>query len=104
MALVKKLPGAKETEDDILKFLQTTGVDTGKITKWMLPVYVAFVDEIPKTSVGKFDKIAVRKRIDEFLAKAKRVRLIWNGGCQDLTPFVNGLTTANGLTPSVRCP
>ncbi|MBN1381817.1 MAG: long-chain-fatty-acid--CoA ligase [Deltaproteobacteria bacterium] len=75
MALVKKLPDARETEEDILKFLQVHGVDAGKITKWMLPVYVAFVDEIPKTSVGKFDKIAVRKRIDEFKAKAKRVRL-----------------------------
>jgi fatty-acyl-CoA synthase len=50
-------------------------VDTGKITKWMLPVYVAFVDDIPKTSVGKYDKIAVRKRIDEFVAKAKKVRM-----------------------------
>ncbi|MBN1663439.1 MAG: long-chain-fatty-acid--CoA ligase [Deltaproteobacteria bacterium] len=76
MALVKKLPGTPETEEDVLKFLQTTGVDTGKITKWMLPVYVAFVDDIPKTSVGKFDKIAVRKRVDEFMSKAKRVRLI----------------------------
>lgn len=75
MALVKKIPGSKETEEDVLTYLQTTGVDAGKITKWMLPVYVAFVDEIPKTSVGKFDKIAVRKRIDEFMVKAKRVRL-----------------------------
>jgi fatty-acyl-CoA synthase len=75
MALVKKLPGATETEEDVLKFLQAEGVDSGKITKWMLPVYVAFVDDIPKTSVGKFDKIAVRKRIDEFIGKAKRVRL-----------------------------
>lgn len=76
MAIVKKLPGAAQTEEDLLKFLQTSGVDAGKITKWMLPVYIAFVDEIPKTSVGKFDKIAVRKRIDEFMAKAKRVRLV----------------------------
>ncbi|MBN1382761.1 MAG: long-chain-fatty-acid--CoA ligase [Deltaproteobacteria bacterium] len=75
MALVKKLPGATETEEDVLTFLQTTGVDTGKITKWMLPVYVAFVDDVPKTSVGKYDKIAIRKKIDEFMAKAKRVRL-----------------------------
>lgn len=32
------------------------------------------LEDIPKTSVGKFDKIAVRKKIDEFMAKAKRVR------------------------------
>ena len=43
------------------------------MTKWMLPDFVAFVDEIPKTSVGKFDKIAIKKRLDEFLAKAKQV-------------------------------
>lgn len=75
MALVKLTPGANKVEEDILKFLQTEGVDQGKITKWMLPVYVAFVDDIPKTSVGKYDKIAVRKRMEEFVSKAKKVRL-----------------------------
>jgi acyl-coenzyme A synthetase/AMP-(fatty) acid ligase len=40
----------------------------------MLPIYVAFVDDIPKTSVGKYDKIAVRKKIEEFKSKAKKVR------------------------------
>jgi fatty-acyl-CoA synthase len=75
MALVKLVPGAKNVEEDVLSYLQTEGVDKGKITKWMLPVFVAFVDEIPKTSVGKYDKIAVRKRMDEFVGKAKRVRL-----------------------------
>jgi acyl-CoA synthetase (AMP-forming)/AMP-acid ligase II len=75
MALIKKLPGTTETEEDVLTFLQRDGVDAGKMTKWMLPVYVAFVDDVPKTSVGKFDKIAIRKRIDEFMAKAKRVRM-----------------------------
>lgn len=74
MALIKKTAGAAEKEDDILSFLQTEGVDTGKITKWMLPVYVAFVKEIPKTSIGKYDKIAIRKNLDEFMAVAKRVR------------------------------
>lgn len=75
MALVKLVPGADQIEEDILTFLQAEGVDKGKITKWMLPVYVAFVDEIPKTSVGKYDKIAVRKKTEEYLTKAKRVRL-----------------------------
>lgn len=50
-------------------------MDTGKITKWMLPVYIALVDDIPKTSVGKYDKIAVRKQLEDFKAKAKKVRL-----------------------------
>jgi len=76
MAIVKPLPGSNQTEEDLIDFLQTEGVDTGRITRWMLPVYVAFVDEIPKTSVGKFDKIAVREQVETFLAKAKKVRRI----------------------------
>ncbi|MBW2053779.1 MAG: long-chain-fatty-acid--CoA ligase [Deltaproteobacteria bacterium] len=75
LALVKLRPGAEKDEEDVLSFLQKEGVDKGKITKWMLPVYVAIVDEIPKTSVGKYDKIAVRNNLDEFVAMAKRVRL-----------------------------
>jgi acyl-CoA synthetase (AMP-forming)/AMP-acid ligase II len=75
MAIVKLLPGEEKTEEDILAFLQAEGVDTGKITKWMLPVYIAIVEEIPKTSVGKYDKIVVRKQLEEFKNKAKKVRL-----------------------------
>ena len=76
MALVKRVPGSKETEDDIIKHLQKEGVDKGKITKWMLPVYVLYTDDIPRTSVGKYDKIAIRKRIKEYVGKAKKVRNI----------------------------
>lgn len=76
MALVKLVPGAKETEQDILRYLQVEGVDKGKITKWMLPVYVALVNDIPKTSVGKYDKIAIRKKVHEFQRAAKAVRKI----------------------------
>jgi fatty-acyl-CoA synthase len=32
----------------------------GKVAKWWLPERYAFVDEIPKTSVGKFDKKVLR--------------------------------------------
>jgi non-ribosomal peptide synthetase component E (peptide arylation enzyme) len=39
----------------------------------MLPDYVVFCDEIPKTSVGKYDKVAIKKRLNEFLGKAQRV-------------------------------
>jgi fatty-acyl-CoA synthase len=76
MALVRRVPGTKATEEDVIKFLQAEGVDKGKITRWMLPVYVLFTDDIPRTSVGKFDKVATRKRIKEFVDKAKRVRNI----------------------------
>jgi len=73
MAIVKLVPGSKQSPKDVLTFLQKEGVDTGKITKWMLPDFVVFADEIPKTSVGKYDKIAIRKKINEFVTKAERV-------------------------------
>jgi fatty-acyl-CoA synthase len=34
----------------------------GKVAKWWLPERVEFIDEVPKTSVGKFDKKALRAR------------------------------------------
>jgi acyl-CoA synthetase (AMP-forming)/AMP-acid ligase II len=73
MALIKPVPGAKQNETDVIEFLETEGIDKGKITRWMLPEFIAFVDDIPKTSVGKFDKITIKKRLDEFVAKAKRL-------------------------------
>jgi len=74
MGIVKLVPGATQKEEDVLKFLLAEGVDKGKITKWMLPYYVAIVDDVPKTSVGKYDKIAIKKELDSFLSKAKTVR------------------------------
>jgi len=57
MAVVvpKKDSAGKLTEQDILDFLD------GKIVKWWTPDKVIFLDEIPKTSVGKFDKKALRR-------------------------------------------
>ena len=74
MAIVKLVPGATVTEEHIYQYLQDEGIAKGKITKWMLPEYIVISDNIPKTSVGKFDKIAIRKMLDEFLAKAKKAR------------------------------
>jgi len=74
MAIVKLVPGSNNNEDDLIEFLKKEGVDKGKITKWMLPKLVAIVDEIPRTSVGKFNKIAIRKDLDKFLAKAKDMK------------------------------
>jgi len=33
-----------------------------KVAKWWLPDDVVFIDQVPKTSVGKFDKKALRER------------------------------------------
>jgi fatty-acyl-CoA synthase len=43
------------TQEEILTYLQPL------VAKWWLPDEVRFVDEIPKTSVGKFDKKVLRE-------------------------------------------
>jgi len=45
------------TKDEILAFLEP------RFAKWWLPDDVLFVDSIPKTSVGKFDKKVMRARL-----------------------------------------
>jgi acyl-CoA synthetase (AMP-forming)/AMP-acid ligase II len=73
MALVKLVPGSKATEEDFIKFLEAEGVAKGKITKWMLPKLVAIVDEVPKTSVGKYNKREIKNNVKTYLAKAKKM-------------------------------
>ena len=34
----------------------------GKVAKWWLPDGVVFIEEVPKTSVGKFSKKSLRER------------------------------------------
>jgi len=40
----------------------------------MLPDYILITKSIPKTSVGKFDKIAIKKQLPELLPKAKKTK------------------------------
>lgn len=47
------------TRDQILEHLRP------HIAKWWLPDDVVFIDQIPKTSVGKFDKKVLRERFKE---------------------------------------
>jgi fatty-acyl-CoA synthase len=51
--------GASTTAEDLLEHLR------GRVAKWWLPDEFAFVVEVPKTSVGKFDKKALRSRLTE---------------------------------------
>jgi fatty-acyl-CoA synthase len=51
--------GASTTADDLLEHLR------GRVAKWWLPDEFAFVEEVPKTSVGKFDKKVLRARLTE---------------------------------------
>lgn len=56
LACVVLKPGASASEEEIIKYL------ADKVAKWWLPDKVLFIDEIPKTSVGKFDKKVLRAR------------------------------------------
>ncbi|NQU07687.1 MAG: long-chain-fatty-acid--CoA ligase [Candidatus Abyssubacteria bacterium] len=73
MAIIRLVSGATENEEDLLRFLQAEGIEKGRITRWMLPDYVLITDEIPKTSVGKFNKKAIKDDLEGFVARAKRV-------------------------------
>ena len=73
MAIIKLAPGCSHKEKDIIEFLRIHGVEKGKITKWMLPKLIAFCDDIPKTSVGKYNKREIKKQLDRFLALAREM-------------------------------
>jgi fatty-acyl-CoA synthase len=57
LACVVLAPGAELTKGEVLAHL------ADKVAKWQLPDDVVFIDEVPKTSVGKFSKKTLR---DEF--------------------------------------
>jgi fatty-acyl-CoA synthase len=54
--VVLKREGGEATEAEMIDFLRP------RFASWWLPDSVRFVDEIPKTSVGKFDKKVLRDR------------------------------------------
>ena len=74
LALVRLLPNSGKKEEDIIEFLKLEGVEKGKITKWMLPKLVAIVDEVPKTSVGKYNKREIKNTLEKYLAIAKDMK------------------------------
>jgi len=56
LACVVVRPGEELTREEVLEFLD------GRVAKWWLPDDVVFIDEVPKTSVGKFSKKTLRER------------------------------------------
>ncbi|MGI8524220.1 MAG: fatty acid--CoA ligase [Nocardioides sp.] len=56
LATVVVRDGATLTVDDLREHLAKT------FAKWQLPDAFAFIDEVPRTSVGKFDKKVLRKQ------------------------------------------
>jgi fatty-acyl-CoA synthase len=59
LAVVVTKQGASVSADHLRTFL------ADKVVRWWLPERWAFADEIPRTSVGKYDKKAIRSRYAE---------------------------------------
>ena len=59
LATVVREPGSAVDVDELREYL------AGRIAHWQVPERWAFIDEVPKTSVGKFDKKVLRKRYAE---------------------------------------
>jgi fatty-acyl-CoA synthase len=57
LACVVVKEGETLTPDDLAEHLKP------RVAKWWLPDEYAFIEEVPKTSVGKFDKKVLRKRL-----------------------------------------
>ncbi len=60
LAVVVLNEGAKAEPEELREFLST------KFAKWQLPDAFVFVDEIPRTSVGKFRKTALRQQLADW--------------------------------------
>jgi fatty-acyl-CoA synthase len=60
LACVVVKEGAELSREDVLDYL------AGRLTKWQLPDDVVFLDEIPKTSVGKFSKKTLRDKFANY--------------------------------------
>jgi fatty-acyl-CoA synthase len=60
-AFVVRKAGSDASEEDLLGFLED------KVASWWLPDRIVFVDEIPKTGTGKFDKKVVRDQYGDLL-------------------------------------
>jgi fatty-acyl-CoA synthase len=56
-AYVVRCAGSSLDGDGLREFL------SARVAKWWLPERVEFIDEVPKTSVGKFDKKVLRARL-----------------------------------------
>jgi len=63
-ALITLKPGESISEQDIKQHLQQF-VNSGDINKWAVPEQMRFVEDIPKTSVGKINKKLIRDQLQE---------------------------------------
>ena len=65
LACVVVRPGEELTKDEVIEFL------TPRVARWWLPDDIAFIDEVPKTSVGKFSKKDLRDRFAGYILPAR---------------------------------
>jgi len=60
LACVVRAPGSEVTAEEVIAHL------AGRVAKWQVPDAVEFIDEVPKTSVGKFSKKDLRERFADY--------------------------------------
>jgi fatty-acyl-CoA synthase len=60
LACVVVKDGESVTKEELIEFLAP------RVAKWWLPDDVVFIDEVPKTSVGKFSKKDLRARFEDY--------------------------------------
>jgi fatty-acyl-CoA synthase len=63
LACIAPLPQFKNqiTKEELLEFL------TPRVAKWWLPDDIVFIESVPKTSVGKFNKRALREQFKDYV-------------------------------------
>ena len=67
LATVVVVEGEQVTPAELCAFL------ADKVARWQLPERWAFIPEVPKTSVGKFDKKVLRRRYAEGALEVQKV-------------------------------
>jgi fatty-acyl-CoA synthase len=68
LAVIVAKEGSDVSADDLRKFL------ADKVVRWWLPERWTFVDEIPRTSVGKYDKKTIRSRYADNVYEVSEAR------------------------------
>jgi len=61
VAFVVRKPGSSVTAEELLEHLRP------RVAKWWLPDAIEFIDEVPKTSVGKFSKKDLRTKFADYV-------------------------------------
>ena len=61
LACVVLNPGETMSKDEVLDYIRP------RLAKWQVPDDVVFIDEVPKTSVGKFSKKTLREKFADYV-------------------------------------